>query len=125
MTLLLLMAGGVLGAIARFHVARLIQARVAGGFPLGTWVINISGSFGLGLLAALLVSHLAWPVDPLRIAFGVGFFAAYTTFSSFMFETVQLWRQGQRRAALLNLMSQPLLGALAALIGWWSGAIAP
>lgn len=112
-----LLLGGIAGALTRYHAARLIQARVAGSFPLGTVLVNLSGCLGLGLLTGLLAGHPTWPVAGLRLALGVGFFGGYTTFSSFAWETAQLWRQGQRRAAGLNLAAQAGLGALLAAVG--------
>ncbi|WP_043097252.1 fluoride efflux transporter CrcB [Kallotenue papyrolyticum] len=112
-----MLLGGIAGALARYHGARVIQARVAGSFPLGTLLINLSGCWGLGLLTGLLASHPAWPADGWRLVLGVGFFGGYTTFSSFAWETAQLWRQGQRRAAGLNLAAQAGLGALLAAAG--------
>ncbi|HEX6292349.1 MAG TPA: fluoride efflux transporter CrcB [Herpetosiphonaceae bacterium] len=117
MSYLLLALGGIAGALCRYHGVRAIHARTTIAFPVGTYVINLSGSFMLGLLAALLARHPAWPVEQLGLLFGTGFCGAYTTFSSFAFESTQLWRQAQRRRALLNLVSQPLLGILAAWIG--------
>jgi fluoride exporter len=120
MMYVLLAIGGVLGALCRYHVARYVQTRVKYNFPLGTLLINVSGSFGLGLLIGLITLHPNWPVDPLRFGFSIGFFAAYTTFSSFAFETVELWRQSRQRMAVYNLTLQPVLGVLAA----WAGLLA-
>ncbi|HMQ32492.1 MAG TPA: fluoride efflux transporter CrcB [Chloroflexaceae bacterium] len=117
MTLILLAVGAVAGAIARYHAVRLIQSRRGGIFPLGTLLVNLSGSLLLGLVAGLVANHPDWPVDSIQALAGVGFCATYTTFSSFIFETVQLWRRGYRRAALLNVSAQPALGLLCA----WAG----
>jgi CrcB protein len=122
MSALLAVIGGAAGAICRYHLERFVQARTPRAFPLGVWLINLSGSLLLGLLGGLLIRHADWPGESLRLLLGVGFCGAYTTFSSFVFEVCQLWRGGQRRAALLSLLSQPLLGGLAAWIGLWLGA---
>jgi CrcB protein len=122
MTYFLLMIGGVAGALARYHGARLVQARAGGDFPLGTFLINLSGSFALGMLVGLVATHPGWPARQLSLLLGTGFCGAYTTFSSFGWETIQLWRQGTPRQALFNLLGQPLLGGLAAAAGLLLGA---
>jgi fluoride exporter len=119
---LLLATGATCGALCRYHAVRLIQARLRGNFPLGTFLVNLSGSLLLGLLGGLVAAHPDWPGDSLQALAGVGFCATYTTFSSFIFETTQLWRQGARRAALLNLCGQPALGLLCAWLGLVIGA---
>ncbi|NCC36742.1 MAG: fluoride efflux transporter CrcB, partial [Chloroflexia bacterium] len=84
-------------------------------------VVNLSGSLLLGMLAGLIATHPAWPISSLQSLAGVGFCATYTTFSSFIFETVQLWRQGNQRSALLNLCGQPILGFACAWFGIFLG----
>jgi fluoride exporter len=117
MTVLWLVLGGVLGALCRYHLNRFVQSRFPIRFPLGTLVVNTSGSLILGLLVGLLTGHPLWPVEGLRAFVGIGFCAAYTTFSSFAYETLLLWREGGRRSALINLIAQPVLGLLAAWVG--------
>lgn len=116
---LLLLIGGVAGALTRYHVGRYLTARTQTIFPLGTWLINLSGSLLLGLLTGWLLRDVSWSGGALRLLLGTGFCGAYTTFSSFAFETSQLWRASRRRWAMLNLLSEPLLGALAAWFGLW------
>lgn len=117
MNWLLLTLGAVCGALCRYHAVRLIQSYSATSFPLGTLMVNVSGSLLLGILAGLVAYQSAWPLDALQILFGLGFCATYTTFSSFIFETIQLWRQGERYAALGNLIGQPMLGLGCAWLG--------
>ena len=121
MTYLWLALGGIVGALCRYHGARFVAARFAGDFPLGTLLINIGGSLLLGFLIGVFGNHPAWPVAALTALCATGFCGAFTTFSSFAFESTQLWRGGQRRQALLNLLGQPLLGGLAAWAGLFFG----
>ncbi len=117
MTYLCLAIGAILGALCRYHVVRLIAARQGDTFPLGTFLVNSSGSLLLGLLAGLVATHPGWPITAIQVIAGSGFCATYTTFSSFIFETIRLWRQGSRYAALTNLCGQPVLGLLCAWLG--------
>jgi CrcB protein len=117
MALLLLAIGGVVGALSRFHGARILQAWLGDDFPAGTFVINLTGSLGLGLLAGLLGPEPSAAGRDVGLLLGTGFCGAYTTFSSFGFETVQLWREGATRRALINLLSQPVLGCCCAWLG--------
>src|SRR6476620_9986955 len=100
---LLVGAGGFVGAIARFGVARLIGAYVDTRFPLATFIINISGSFLLGVLGAVVVQKTMPGSDAMRLALGVGFLGAYTTFSTFELETHSLLEGGAWRKAVLYI----------------------
>lgn len=122
MSYVLLALGGTLGALCRYHGARILQSRLATSFPVATFGINLSGSFLLGLLTGLLAQLSSPTADSLHLLFGVGFCGAYTTFSSFAFETIQLVRQAQYRSTIVNLFGQPLLGGGAAWLGLLIGA---
>ena len=106
---------GALGAVARYSVHTLVQSRVAGLFPFGTVVVNLSGSFVLGVIAGLAIYH---GLDPdVRVVVGTGFVGAYTTFSSFSYETLGLLEDGAPRAALVNAFGSIAAGLLAATAG--------
>ena len=96
---LLLVLAGSLGAITRFVVDSLIQTRAGVAFPLGTLVINVSGSLVLGLLTGLTMAQLL--PDTVRLVAGTGFLGGYTTFSTASFETVRLVQERRVPAALL------------------------
>jgi fluoride exporter len=106
--LLVGVAGGV-GAPTRYLIDTLVAQRVRGVFPFGTLAINVSGSFALGLIAGLTRA-------PQEIL-GTGLVGAYTTFSTFSFETVQLLEDGETRLALLNVVVALISGSLAAAAG--------
>jgi fluoride exporter len=110
-----LVVAGALGAPARFLLDGLVQDRTEGAFPWGTFVINVSGSFVLGLITGAALYH-AFPNTP-KIWLGTGFCGAYTTFSTFTFETMRLLEEGEVSDAFLNAAGSLLAGALAAAAG--------
>jgi CrcB protein len=112
--------GGFLGANARYLIAGWVGRILGLNFPYGTFIINVSGSFFLGLLMGLL-SHR--PLDFLqpRLFFAVGFLGAYTTFSTFSYETLQLAQDGHLAAVLLYSAGSVLLGLVAVLLGFVCG----
>ncbi len=109
------MVAGACGAVLRYLVDHAVQRRSRGALPVGTLVINVSGSFLLGLLTASALHHgvsTAW----LTVA-GTGLIGAYTTFSTFAFDTVRLAEGGRWRPALLNVAASIGLGLGAAALG--------
>ncbi|WP_432520453.1 fluoride efflux transporter CrcB [Kineococcus sp. SYSU DK006] len=113
MIVLLVLAGG-LGAAARFAVDGAVRARRAGDLPWGTLVVNVTGSFLLGLLTGLV---LAGAGDAWRLVLGTGFCGGFTTFSTAAVDTVHLARRGALRAAAANLGGNLVLTLLAAALG--------
>lgn len=109
---------GFLGAIARLLLTQLCIAFFGSGFPIGTLIINVTGSFALGWLTAAVAQGL--PLSrTTQLAIGVGFIGAFTTFSTLMNDTVLLGRAGRLDFALLNLMASTVLGLLAVGAGIW------
>jgi CrcB protein len=108
-------AAGGAGAAARYLLDGWVQARADRALPVGTFVINVSGSFLLGVLAGLVVAHGFSP-DAKLIA-GTGFLGGYTTFSTFAYETVRLAEDGSRRLALVNVAVSVTAGIVAAAAG--------
>jgi CrcB protein len=108
--------GGFIGAVSRYLMAIWIGSRWGRSFPLGTFVINVSGSFLIGLLMVLLTQKLL--VSPYwRLLLVVGFLGAYTTFSTFEYETGKLLEDGETLIAALNAVLSVLLGFAALKIG--------
>jgi len=112
-----LAALGAAGAGGRFVVDSLVERRRAGAFPLGTFAINVSGSFALGVLAGAPVGHTA-----IFLA-GTGLLGSYTTFSTWVFESEQLTSEGEYALAAANLLGSALAGFAAALAGWALGGV--
>jgi fluoride exporter len=106
---------GAIGALARYLLGRFIAERVPSQFPLGTFVINISGAFVIGLLSALLTHKLISPVAQLTLA--TGFLGGYSTFSTMSWEGTQLARGGSTVASILYLGGSLLCGLAAAALG--------
>lgn len=107
---------GTLGALSRYGLEGLISERFTGSLPLGTFVVNVTGSFALGLVFVVLTERTT--VDPaLRTAITIGFLGAYTTFSTFSFETVRLLEDGAYATAILNVIATLVLGLIAVWVG--------
>ena len=108
--------GGATGALARWQVSRAVYGWLGRGFPWGTLAVNVLGSLIMGILAVLLVERMA--VGPAwRGGLLVGFLGAFTTFSSFALETVQLAGSGLGTRAVVNAGVSVVACVLAALIG--------
>ncbi|WP_245631949.1 fluoride efflux transporter CrcB [Alicyclobacillus ferrooxydans] len=110
--------GGSLGAAARYLVGRWAELRYSFfRFPIGTLLVNVTGSFLLGLItrsAGLLLPHYALM---LSLFLGVGFCGAYTTFSTFSYETITLIRQHRRTTAVIYVAASLLIGFAASGLG--------
>jgi fluoride exporter len=112
---LVVAAGGLVGAPSRYLLDRAISGRIESDLPWGTFVINISGSFLLGFFTGLtLAGHLPALGKALL---GTGFCGAYTTFSTFTFETMGLVSDGRLLEALANVTTSIVLGLAAAAAG--------
>lgn len=113
---LLVVIGGGTGALARYVAASAIMARFGGRFPMGTFVINVTGSFLIGFLMTMLTER--FNLDPnWRLLLVVGFLGGYTTFSSFEWETYTAVRDGGLWIGMLNVVSSVMLGYIAVSLG--------
>jgi len=112
----IVLVGGGSGALLRYVLGTAIMQRFGGMFPLGTFVINVSGSFLIGLIMTLLTERFQ-PHPYWRLLLVVGFLGGYTTFSSFEYETLQAVRSGARWIALLNVVGSVVVGYLAVWLG--------
>lgn len=111
-------AAGFLGSVARFGVAVLFaRLGLATAFPLGTLVINVVGSLALGLLLGWGAARGGLP-EHLRLAIGVGFLGAFTTFSTFTVEADAIVREGSTARALAYVVLSVVLGLAAARVGY-------
>lgn len=115
MLIALLVVGGAVGAPARYLVDGVVQRRARGVLPWGTLVVNVSGSLLLGFVTGLALYHGLGPLP--RAVVGTGFCGAYTTFSTFSFETVRLLEDGSVSAAAMNAAGSVVVGLLAAALG--------
>ena len=119
MEYLLISLGGMLGANARYLVAGWVTQWLGLAFPWGTFLVNLSGSFVLGLFLAYMSRFPA--SDCPRLFFAVGFLGAYTTFSTFSFESIQLLQNGRFMIALSYVVGSAVLGLLGAWFGFSLG----
>jgi len=113
---LVVAAAGAVGAPTRYLVDIAVrELSRPTRFPLGTFIVNATGSFVLGLVVGFALHHgLSAPV---RAAFGAGFCGAYTTFSAFSYETVHLLEEGDLAAAAFNVVGSLAVGLAAAALG--------
>lgn len=115
------LAAAAVGAPARYLVDGFVQDRTSGAFPWGTFVVNVTGCFLLGILTGFGLDH---DVDPtVRAVLYTSALGAYTTFSTFTFETVRLAEEGAVSEALRNAVGSFLAGLAAAGVGIALGSI--
>lgn len=119
-TYLIIGAGAFLGANARYLLGTWAAQKWGAAFPYGTLLINVSGSLVLGIFLAATTGRLA--IDPRwRLFFAIGFLGAYTTFSTYTYESLQLLLNGNWLLGLLNIAGSNLLGLLGGVAGIWLG----
>lgn len=108
--------GGASGACLRFFISQILLNWLGKGFPFATLVVNISGSFIMGLLYGLIEQGIL-EVGVYRTLVGIGFLGAFTTFSTFSLDTVLLFQQGDIFKAMANIVLNVLLCIGAATLG--------
>ncbi|MDP2323403.1 MAG: fluoride efflux transporter CrcB [Gammaproteobacteria bacterium] len=119
-------SGGAVGSVLRYAVAGITQRLYSTGgsaavsFPVGTLVVNVTGSFLIGLLMGLAESRAVLTAET-RLLLVTGLLGGYTTFSAFSLETLMLFRAGQTGTALSSVVLQVLLGVAAAFAGFTAG----
>jgi CrcB protein len=111
--------GGCLGSILRFWLGSYIGGRLGSRFPYGTFVINVTGSFLIGMILTILAEKTQWSPN-WRFLIPIGFIGGYTTFSTFEYETFRLVQDGQMVTAMLNVVGSVVIG----FAGVWAGVVA-
>ena len=107
---------GAIGTLARYGLQGIVQTRVAGTFPYGTLLVNLSGCFLLGLIGQFTLNRLVISPD-WRVAIAVGFFGGYTTFSSFGWETAKMLEDGEWARATAYVGASVFAGLLLSIAG--------
>ena len=118
--------GGALGSVARFWVDGIVSSRFGGAFPWGILVINVSGSFVIGVIGALAspTGRLDSPTRTFATQFlMIGICGGYTTFSAFSWHTLRMLREGEWLYAGGNVMLSVLLCLIAVWLGYLLGAV--
>jgi fluoride exporter len=111
--------GGAFGSVLRFWMGSYIGGRFGSRFPYGTFVINVTGSFLIGMILAIMAEKTQWS-DNWRYLVPIGFIGGYTTFSAFEYETFRLFQDGQILTAGFNVALSVVVG----FVGVWAGAVA-
>jgi CrcB protein len=116
MTIVLIAIGGAVGSVLRYGVDTTVSRWAGAAFPFGTFVVNATGSFVLGVLFALAIERSLLPPE-VRPALMVGLLGAYTTFSTWMLESWRLVEDGAYLGALANLAGSVAVGLVAIVLG--------
>lgn len=116
--LVLIAAGGSLGAIARYGLSMFVYQGTSETFPWGTLAVNLAGCFLIGSVVELF-DHAIVP-SGLRSLVTIGFLGAFTTFSTYSLETINLFRDGEIRLATMNILVNNIAGILLVGVGIWA-----
>ena len=117
--LLLVIVGGALGSMMRYLVSLISHYQTTSPFPYKTLIINVLGCFLVGFVTMRFQHHEL--LSGIRLFFIIGFLGAFTTFSTFSYETIILYQAGHVRTAILNIFASTFLGMLAVIGGIWAG----
>jgi len=112
MNLILVGLGGALGSLARYQLGKMISCRQKSTFPFGTFIINITGAILLGMLSNFDFQN------NLYLLLGDGFLGAYTTFSTFMYEGFNLFKNNEKLNALVYIILSIVLGLIGYALGY-------
>ena len=116
----LVAVGGAVGSVLRFWVHNFVGERVGGRFPWGTFVINVTASFLIGLVVAFLAQRNGWSANWVYLM-AVGFLGGYSTFSTFEYETLRVAMDGEILIAGLNVVLSVAVGFAAVWLGMMTG----
>lgn len=111
--------GGFAGSVLRFWIASYMGSRLGARFPYGTFVVNMTGSFLIGMVLTILAEKTTWNPN-WRYLIPIGFIGGYTTFSAFEYETFRLFQDGQVFTGALNVILSVVVG----FAGVWIGSVA-
>jgi CrcB protein len=117
MTYVLVALGGATGSLVRYSLGKFISAKSNTAFPIGTFIINITGAILLGILSTIGVSN------NIMLLLGDGFLGAYTTFSTFMYEGFNLFQEKEKLNAFIYILCSLILGTLGYALGAKIGKI--
>jgi CrcB protein len=124
MTLVFIAVGGAAGAVSRYLIEGWVEDLAGGRFPWGTFAVNISGSFLLGVVFALAVDR-AIVAPEIRVPVMIGFIGSYTTFSTLMLESWRLVEEGDYLFMFGNLVGSVVVGMVAVVAGLALGRLLP
>jgi len=119
---ILISIGAAFGALSRYFINEWAVQRWGGGFPFGTFIINVCGSLLIGLLLTVFFNK-SLPDHGWRLFFVVGFLGSFTTFSSLMYDSVYFIHRGQALHGFINIIASVFSGVLAAGLGIYLGSI--
>ncbi|MGV8981054.1 fluoride efflux transporter CrcB [Clostridium sp.] len=112
MTYVLVAVGGAAGSLVRYSLGKFISEKSKHSFPIGTFILNITGAILLGIVSTIGVS------SNMMLLLGDGFLGAYTTFSTFMYEGFNLFQEKEKLNAFIYILCSVILG----LVGYWLGS---
>ena len=116
--------GSALGGVARYALSEAVGHVAPGGFPWGTLLVNVSGSFVIGAFVAMIAPDGPWMVSSnTRLFVAIGICGGYTTFSSFSLQTLNLMREGAMAAALGYIAASVILCLVAVWLGYAAGGL--